>query len=139
MAGLEIKGSVRTLSPVLFYQTNTRYLIMCNNQLKNLPAGKNIDQRSKRISIHSFRNWSPDQSCLSRPVTQSTENFTISNWFVVCFIQIDSHREHLFCLGDLVQLKRLYLESNCLKNLPYELGKLNLEDLGRTNLRISEE
>jgi len=28
LIGLEIKGKVRTLSPVLFYQTNTRYLIM---------------------------------------------------------------------------------------------------------------
>jgi hypothetical protein len=33
--------------------------------------------------------------------------------------------------GDLIHLKRLYLESNFLKNLPYELGKLNLEDLGK--------
>ena len=41
LAGLQIKGKVRTLSPVLFYQTNTRYLIMCNNQLKALPAGLN--------------------------------------------------------------------------------------------------
>jgi hypothetical protein len=38
-AGLEIKGKVRTLSPVLFYQTNTRYLMMNNNELKYLPAG----------------------------------------------------------------------------------------------------
>ncbi|CAF3943316.1 unnamed protein product [Rotaria sp. Silwood1] len=38
LAGLEIKGKVRTLSPVLFYQTNTRYLIMSNNELKYLPA-----------------------------------------------------------------------------------------------------
>jgi hypothetical protein len=40
LTGLEIKGKVRTLSPVLFYQTNTRYLIMSNNELKYLPAGK---------------------------------------------------------------------------------------------------
>jgi len=40
LTGLEIKGKVRTLSPVLFYQTNTRYLIMSNNELKSLPAGK---------------------------------------------------------------------------------------------------
>jgi len=33
--------------------------------------------------------------------------------------------------GDLIHLKRLYLESNFLKNLPYELGKLNIEDLGK--------
>ena len=39
VAGLQIKGKVRTLSPVLFYQTNTRYLIISNNQLKSLPAG----------------------------------------------------------------------------------------------------
>jgi len=38
LAGLQIKGKVRTLSPVLFYQTNTRYLIMSHNQLKSLPA-----------------------------------------------------------------------------------------------------
>ena len=38
---------------------------------------------------------------------------------------------HVVRLGDLLQLKRLYLESNCLKNLPYELGKLDLEELGR--------
>ncbi|UJR27755.1 hypothetical protein I4U23_009028 [Adineta vaga] len=37
LTGLEIKGRVRTLSPVLFYQTNTQYLIMCNNELKYLP------------------------------------------------------------------------------------------------------
>ncbi len=42
LAGLEIKGKVRTLSPVLFYQTNTRYLIMSNNELKYLPSGKKI-------------------------------------------------------------------------------------------------
>jgi hypothetical protein len=42
LAGLEIKGNVRTLSPVLFYQTNTRYLIMSNNELKYLPAGEEI-------------------------------------------------------------------------------------------------
>jgi hypothetical protein len=40
LTGLEIKGKVRTLSPVLFYQTNTRYLIMSNNELKYLPPGK---------------------------------------------------------------------------------------------------
>lgn len=39
LSGLQIKGKVRTLSPVLFYQTNTRYLIISNNQLKSLPAG----------------------------------------------------------------------------------------------------
>jgi hypothetical protein len=33
--------------------------------------------------------------------------------------------------GDLIHLKRLYLESNSLKNLPYELGKLNIVDLGK--------
>ncbi|CAF1145097.1 unnamed protein product [Rotaria magnacalcarata] len=38
LAGLEIKGKVRTLSPVLFHQTNTQYLIMSNNELKYLPA-----------------------------------------------------------------------------------------------------
>jgi hypothetical protein len=38
--GLEIKGKVRTLSPVLFYQINIRYLMMSNNELKYLPAGK---------------------------------------------------------------------------------------------------
>ncbi len=40
LTGLEIKGNVRTLSPVLFYQTNTRYLMMSHNELKYLPAGK---------------------------------------------------------------------------------------------------
>ena len=38
--GLQIKGNVRTLSPVLFYLTNTRYLIMSNNELKYLPVGE---------------------------------------------------------------------------------------------------
>lgn len=38
--GLEINGKVRTLSPVLFYLTNTRYLIIRNNELKYIPAGK---------------------------------------------------------------------------------------------------
>ena len=38
--GLEINGKVRTLSPVLFYLTNTRYLIIRNNELKYLPAGR---------------------------------------------------------------------------------------------------
>ncbi len=38
--GLEIKGKVRTLSPVLFNQINIRYLMMSNNELKYLPAGK---------------------------------------------------------------------------------------------------
>ncbi|CAF0887275.1 unnamed protein product [Adineta steineri] len=38
LAGLEIKGNVRTLSPVLFSQTNTQYLVMRNNELKYLPA-----------------------------------------------------------------------------------------------------
>ncbi|CAF0794420.1 unnamed protein product [Adineta ricciae] len=37
LTGLEIKGRVRTLSPVLFCQTNTQYLIMSNNELKYLP------------------------------------------------------------------------------------------------------
>jgi Leucine-rich repeat (LRR) protein len=46
-------------------------------------------------------------------------NFVDSGMTISCF------------LGDLIHLKRLYLESNFLKNLPYELGKLNLEDLGK--------
>lgn len=40
LTGLEIKGRVRTLSPVLFGQTNTQYLIMSNNELKYLPPGE---------------------------------------------------------------------------------------------------
>lgn len=59
LAGLEIKGRVRTLSPVLFYQIHTRYLIMCNNQLKNLPAGLHSREklRSNQILLLSCRNW----------------------------------------------------------------------------------
>jgi hypothetical protein len=52
LAGLEIRGKVRTLSPVLFYQTNTRYLIMNNNQLKNLPAGRWCSRAHGRIRVH---------------------------------------------------------------------------------------
>ena len=54
LAGLEIRGRVRTLSPVLFYQTNTRYLIMNNNQLKNLPAGQ--CSRGHRRRRHADRH-----------------------------------------------------------------------------------
>jgi len=52
--GLEIQGQVRTLSPVLFYQTNIRYLIMSNNQLKSLPAGKSLRNNSKSIHFSFF-------------------------------------------------------------------------------------
>ena len=55
LAGLEIKGRVRTLSPVLFYQTNTRYLIISNNELKHLPAGENRRRSLCSISSESER------------------------------------------------------------------------------------
>ena len=45
VAGLQIKGKVRTLSPVLFYLTNTRYLIISNNELKYLPAGEKKNEK----------------------------------------------------------------------------------------------
>jgi hypothetical protein len=51
--------------------------------------------------------------------------------------KINNQNISLF-LGDLIHLKRLYLESNSLKNLPYELGKLNIVDLGKNkNFYIS--
>jgi hypothetical protein len=65
LTGLEIKGKVRTLSPVLFYQTNTRYLIMSNNELKYLPAGKSLKSKFDEIENIYFRNWKFNKSCLS--------------------------------------------------------------------------
>lgn len=60
LAGLQIKGKVRTLSPVLFYQTNTRYLIISNNQLKSLPAGLKRNTSRRDWNCFSCRNWKFD-------------------------------------------------------------------------------
>ena len=82
LTGLEIKGKVRTLSPVLFYQTNTRYLIMSNNELKYLPAeiGNLINLVYLDLSFNRLKTL-PSQIGLKNIFCEKIEIFYFSRRF----------------------------------------------------------